>query len=884
MKGFGKITIQNIYKGIDWVIYTDLGSKNNPLKCDFVVHPGADYRDIRINYSNAKSVNLSKDKSSLKIKTIAGSIEEGKLFSYIQEDGEKLEKESKYMLDKDKSVSFEIANCDITQTMIIDPMVWATYYGGNTADGFTSIAIDSHDDIYVCGYTYSTDFPTLQMGGAYNQSTYVGNWDAIILKFSSQGVRQWSTYYGGTNMNEINSIAIDRQDHIYIAGRTQSADFPTQQLAGAYWQSAFAAGGYDNFIMKFTIQGVRQWATFYGGNGNEDKLFIKTEHEGNIYATGSTNAPDFPVLSLAGAYWQPNKAGEWDAFILKFNNQDSCVWSTFYGGAVDDKGKAVCIDNQNNFYISGITLSANMPLQQLPGAYFQANNAGLSDAFIAKFDSMGVFVWGTYYGGSDNDYTYSLDHDSQDNLFMTGSTKSINFPTQSLAGVYWQANNAGLYDAYILKFNKQNMTQWATYFGGSNAEDDFMNGYYLKVDHHDNIYVTGCTMSTNFPTVQFPGNYWQANNAGFRDAVMAKFNPQCMLQWATYYGTGDTDFGTDIAFDSQNSTYFIGEWPGPNAFTLDEGNGAYYDSNNNGGDDSYIVKFSCNVQNPSSIKTDRNNLCMYDNGNITLTAIGGSGDSLKWYRGACGENYIGSGNNFTLPSPTLTTTYYARWESPCDTSDCASVVVYIDSVFYKILNPIICQGQSFAVGIHQYYNTGTYYDTLATLSGCDSIVTTNLTVNPTPPTPVVTQNGNTLSSSATAGNQWYNQNGAISGAVNQTYTYLTNGNYYLIVTLNGCSSDTSNIIHVSNVGLDNFDKPNAFNAYPNPVTNELIIEISGNRDEIGFEIYNSIGQLMFEDKMKEKTKISTANFVAGMYLIKLENGKKFEFKKIIKEN
>ena len=106
----------------------------------------------------------------------------------------------------------------------------------------------------------------------------------------------------------------------------------------------------------------------------------------------------------------------------------------------------------------------------------------------------------------------------------------------------------------------------------------------------------------------------------------------------------------------------------------------------------------------------------------------------------------------------------------------------------------------------------------------------------------------------------------------------------MIVTLNGCSSDTSNIIHVSNVGLDNFDKPNAFNAYPNPVTNELIIEISGNRDEIGFEIYNSIGQLMFEDKMKEKTKISTANFVAGMYLIKLENGKKFEFKKIIKEN
>ncbi|MEI8204635.1 MAG: T9SS type A sorting domain-containing protein [Bacteroidota bacterium] len=207
------------------------------------------------------------------------------------------------------------------------------------------------------------------------------------------------------------------------------------------------------------------------------------------------------------------------------------------------------------------------------------------------------------------------------------------------------------------------------------------------------------------------------------------------------------------------------------------------------------------------------------------------------------------------------------------------------------LNPTICLGDTFKVGIHYYTTTGAYTDTIVTAIGCDSIVQTNLIVYPIPPTPVITQVGNVLTSNALVGNQWFNQFGIIVGATNQTYTATIDGDYYDIVTLNGCVSDTSNIrnvmvfiIHVVNTGLEeNENNNNGINIYPNPVLDELIIESKGNWDKIEFEIMNSIGQVFFKGSFVEKTIVQTKNFAQGMYMIKLGNGERFEFRKVVKE-
>jgi hypothetical protein len=167
--------------------------------------------------------------------------------------------------------------------------------------------------------------------------------------------------------------------------------------------------------------------------------------------------------------------------------------------------------------------------------------------------------------------------------------------------------------------------------------------------------------------------------------------------------------------------------------------------------------------------------------------------------------------------------------------------------------------------------------------GDGTVSTLPITVNIKPTTPLITLNGLVLQSDALNGNQWFNQNGLINGATNQNYTVTIDGDYYVIVSLLGCNSDPSNTINVTVTGIEVVESGRVIKVYPNPVSNELIIEREGNNEKVNFEILNAIGQVVFKGNLIDKTTVQTSNFAPGVYLIKLENGKTFEFKKIIKE-
>ena len=745
VKGYGKVTIKDIYPGIDWVLYSNTNSKEHPLKYDFVVHPGADYNEVKIKFKNIQNMSLLENDKKLKIETIAGNIEEGELVCY---SNEKEEISSKYVIENDSLISFEIGDYDKAKTLIIDPLVWATYYGGGTSyDGFKAICTDSHDNIYIAGYSNSTNFPTLELLGAYWQATISVYWDAAILKFSPQGQRLWATCYGGNRTEYASSIAVDSQNSIFITGNTNSTNFPIQQLTASYWQDTLGGQDslYDIFLLKFDSLGVRQWATYYGGSAHEEGNSIRIDNQDNVYMVGTTSSSNLPTQQLTGAYWQATYGGNNDFFILKFNNMGVRQWATYYGGTGIDANynqtsNCLAIDSQNNVYITGNTSTWGFPTQQLTGAYWQAN--GTQDIVILKFNSQGVRQWATYYGGTSEENGISLCIDIQDNLFITGYTSSANFPTQQFPGSYWQDTLGGSYDMFILKFNNSGVREWATYYGGSSNDQ----GTTVFSDKKGSIYITGFSQSDNFPLKQLAGEYWQSTFAGLKDAILLKFNNQGFLDWSTYYGTYAFDWGTSIANDNNNSVYFIGEWPANGAYTVNPGNGAYYDSSWNGDDDSYILKFK-----------------------------------------------------------------------PC-----------------HILSPTI------------------------------------------------TQNGNILTSNFATGNQWCNQNGIIVGAINQDYTFSTNGEYYVIVSEFACPSDTSNVIYITNVGINENENSN-IHIYPNPIANELIIEAIGNNEKIEFEIINTIGQVVYKGSLLKKTIVQTRNFVQGIYVVKLGNGKKFEFKKVVKE-
>ncbi|MDD4215380.1 MAG: PKD domain-containing protein, partial [Bacteroidales bacterium] len=212
---------------------------------------------------------------------------------------------------------------------------------------------------------------------------------------------------------------------------------------------------------------------------------------------------------------------------------------------------------------------------------------------------------------------------------------------------------------------------------------------------------------------------------------------------------------------------------------------------------------------------------------------------------------------------------------------------------------VICPGSSITLiasggnsylwsnGITQgvpFYPLSTEIYTVTVSDGfCTTIDSIIVTISTPPAAPEIYQDGNDLHSTSPIGNQWYFDYELIPGETSQIFTPTMTGYYFVILTDTlGCISDTSNVLYVAMTGFSDLSNNNNIHIYPNPVSNELIIEIKGNNEMLNFEILNAIGQLVFKGNLVEKTTVQTSNFTPGVYLIKLENGKTFEFKKILK--
>jgi hypothetical protein len=577
---YKKVLYQNIYPNIDVEFCLGDGGSSpsgrlgGAFKYNFIVHPGGNPNDIQLKIDGANATSLTNE-GHITIETAYGNIDESLPLSYQLDENNnqqvisanfKLLSTDNHQLSTIYGIG--VGNYDATKTLIIDP--WATYYGGSSGDLAHGIAVDSIGNSVITGRTGSAS--GIATTGAY-QTSYGGNNDAFIAKFNASGARQWATYYGGSGDDGGNGIAIDGSGNSVIIGATNSTS--GMATSGAYQTSN--GGNNDVFIAKFNASGARQWATYYGGSGDDYGSGIAVDGTGNIVITGYSYSTS--GIATTGAYQTSYGGGNWDAFIAKFNASGARQWATYYGGSGDDDGLGIAIDGNGNIVITGYTYSTSGIATT--GANQISYGGGSSDAFIAKFNTSGARQWATYYGGSNYDYGYGVAIDGSGNIVITGYTAS----TSGIAttGAYQTSGGGTNYDAFIAKFNASGARQWATYYGGSGGD----NSYGIAVDSNGNIMITGYTASTSGIATT---NAYQSSGGGtYTDAFIAKFNPAGARQWATYYGGSNDDYCYGIAVDGSGNMVITGSTYSTSGIAT---TGAYQTSFGGGFYDAFIASFT----------------------------------------------------------------------------------------------------------------------------------------------------------------------------------------------------------------------------------------------------------------------------------------------------
>jgi hypothetical protein len=432
----------------------------------------------------------------------------------------------------------------------VDPtgstLVYSSYLGGTGCDYGTGVAVDSHGNAYVTGITASVDFPVTS--GAF-QPTFGGSvcngWndcgDAFVTKVSPDGSRLvYSTYLGGSgNDGPDDTIAVDLAGNAYVAGTTDSTNFPT--TAGAFQTTLKGESYTDTFVTKLNPTGSSLvYSTLIGGSNAEATLALALDASGDAWVTGVTLSSDYPTT--AGAFqnsFHPGGCGEPpgtydcdDAFVTKLNATGSdLLYSTYLGSLGGECPVAIAVDLSGNAYVTGPTSSADFPITA--GAFQTAYSGPLcpgemewtcSDAFVAKIDPSKTgdasLVYSTFLGGSGNDLGAGIAVDSSGNAYVSGQTFSPDFPVKNPL----QSANAGAGDVFVTKLNAAGSTLvYSTYVGGANSE----LADWLVLDRAGNPYLAGWTESTNFPTTL--GVFQPAFGGGTRDMFVAKIDSRTFV-------------------------------------------------------------------------------------------------------------------------------------------------------------------------------------------------------------------------------------------------------------------------------------------------------------------------------------------------------------------
>jgi len=365
--------------------------------------------------------------------------------------------------------------------------------GTSSNDSGDRMTVDSSDNIYVMGYTE----------GGLDGNTNSGENDTFLVKYNSNGVKQWTQQLGTSSDDYGFGVTVDSSDNIYVTGYTEGGlDGNTN------------SGSLDIFLVKYNSSGTKQWTQQLGTSSYDYGGGVTVDSSDNIYLAGST----------AGGLDGNTNSGGYDNFLVKYNTSGTKQWTQQLGSTSNDLVYEITVDSSDNIYVTGYT----------EGELDGNTNSGGKDLFLFKYNSSGSNHRYQLLGTSSDEEGNDVTVDSSDNIYVTGYTEG------GLDGYI----SSGGKDLILVKYNSSLTKQWTKQLGTSSHDV----GEGVTVDSKNNIYVSGYTGGG------LDGN----TNSGSLDIFLVKYNSSGTKQWTQQLGSTSSDVGFKVSVDSSDNIYVTG--------------------------------------------------------------------------------------------------------------------------------------------------------------------------------------------------------------------------------------------------------------------------------------------------------------------------------------
>jgi len=553
---FGQVGLGEVWPGVAVSVL----ARGRSVEKVFTVSPGASVDLIRVRVGGARALTVDPS-GALVATTGLGPVTFTAPVAYQERDGVRRTVAAAYRLEG-SDYRFTVGPYDPILPLVIDPLIQSSYLGGSAVDRANAVAVAATGDVYVAGETTSTDFPGTA-GGL--QAIQAGNSDGFVALLNGALTSLIQvTYLGGTAFDDISALAIaSGTGDIYVAGRTESTDFPGTTggaqpvLSGGASSDAFVAR--LNGALTSLIQ-----ATYLGGSAFDSAASLALSSTNDVYIAGLTFSSNFPG-TLGGAQQLPGDGCgglcSGDAFVARLNSTLTLLLqATYLGGAKEEAATALAVNlTSGDVYVTGETGSTNFPgtlggAQPASAGAPPVPPAGVTEAFVARLNgALTLLLQATYLGGTNNETATAIAiAPGTGEVYVAGPTRSADFP--GTVGGAQPALFSG-FDAYVARFNSGLTTLLrATYLGGSGTD----TAHALAIGPGGDVIVAGRTDSANFPGTA--GGAQPAKSLA-EDAFVARLSSDLTaLIRATYLGGDGFDEANALAIvASTGDVYIAGE-------------------------------------------------------------------------------------------------------------------------------------------------------------------------------------------------------------------------------------------------------------------------------------------------------------------------------------